>query len=301
MRKHPLYGIGLAAFGAMVITPDALFMRLSGMNGAQMLGWRGLCVGTIFWAAWLLTARERTAALPRLATRAGLAVVAAQYFNAALFPLGIAAAPVAVVLLSVATMPVWAAILSRFILGEPTRPATWVTIAAVLAGIAIAVSGKGDLAVNRAALTGALCGLGVAACLAVTFVTLRLKPGLPLLPALGSGALLTGITGLALTGPARMAEGSVPAILVTGLLILPLSFFSLTSAARHTQAANVSLLMLLETVIGPIWVWAVLGEAPTLRMLTGGAIVLGSLALYILVTGRRGRARKAPATPPAAK
>ncbi|WP_417724932.1 DMT family transporter [Salipiger sp.] len=288
MQTHPLYGILLAALGALVITPDALFMRISGMDGAQMLGWRGLCVGTVFWTGWLLTSRD-TAALRRLWSGAGLAVIGAQFLNALLFPLGIAAAPVAVVLLAVATVPVVAALLSRVVLGEPTRRATWIAIAAVLTGIAIAVSGQGELAVNRAALIGALCGIGVAACLATTFVTLRRRPDLPLLPALGTGALLTGLTGLTLTGPERMTDGNVPAILLTGLVILPASFFALTSASRHTQAANVSLFMLLETAIGPLWVWAFLDEAPTLRMLTGGAIVLGSLALYILATSRRRR------------
>ncbi|MCR8547362.1 DMT family transporter [Salipiger sp. P9] len=281
MIRSSRYGIALAAFGTLVLTPDALFMRLSGMDGWQMLGWRGLCVGAVFWTAWALTTRA-PGALRHIASPAGLLLILAQYANATLFPLGIAAAPVAVVLLGVATMPVWAALLSRVLLGEPTTRVTWAAIAAVLAGIALAVSGKGDLAVNRAALTGALCGLGVALSLATSFVTLRRAPELPLLPALGSGALLSGLTGALLTGPAMMFDGTLPAILVTGLLILPISFFALSSASRHTQAANVSLMMLLETVLGPFWVWLVLDEAPTARMLAGGGIVLVSLLLYIL-------------------
>ena len=74
------------------------------------------------------------------------------------------------------------------------------------------------------------------------------------------------------------------------------SFFSLSSASRYTQAANVSLLMLLETVLGPLWVWLGLGEAPTPRMLAGGAIVIVSLALYILTPRLLRRApRRRPA------
>ena len=105
--------------------------------------------------------------------------------------------------------------------------------------------------------------------------------------ALGTGALLAGLMGLLVAGPGRITDGNVAAILVTALLILPASFFSLSQASRYTQAANVSLLMLLETVLGPLWVWIALGEAPTARMLTGGAIVLASLALYILLPQRR--------------
>ncbi|MFZ7089657.1 DMT family transporter [Primorskyibacter sp. 2E233] len=275
------FGLGLALFGALVLTPDALFMRLSGMSGFQMMGWRGLCMGTLFLTAWSLTSRSRAADLPMLLGRAGITVILCQYFNAMLFPLGIGSAPVAPVLLGVATVPVWAALLARALHGEDTPPATWGTIALVLAGIILAISGKGQMSLNPAALMGAACGLGVAFSLALNFVTLRNAPDLPLLLAIGIGAVLSGTTGLWITTPARMTEGNVPAILLTGLVILPLAFFSLSQASRHTSAANVSLLLLLETVLAPLWVWLGTDEAPSLRMLAGGAIVVASLAAFL--------------------
>ncbi|WP_417741156.1 DMT family transporter [Salipiger sp.] len=293
MQRSSRFGIALAAFGALVLTPDALLMRISGLDGWQMMPWRGFGVGAVFWLAWACLAR-REAPLHRLLRPAGLVLILAQFFNALLFPMGIAAAPVAVVLLAVATVPVWSALLSWLMLGEPSSRATWATIVAVLAGIGIAVSGHGDLALNPAALTGALCGLGAALSLATTFVSLRRAPELPLLPALGTGSLLAGLAGLIVAGPGRIADGNVAMILITALLILPISFFSLSQASRYTQAANVSLLMLLETVLGPLWVWVGLGEAPTPRMLVGGAIVLASLALYILLPRRRRTGAEVP-------
>ncbi|GGB02632.1 DMT family transporter [Allosediminivita pacifica] len=299
MTRSPLFGLGLAAMGALVLTPDALFMRLSGMAGLQMLGWRGICLGTIFLTIWAATSRRRRGDLTRLASPAGVVLVAAQFSNALFFPVGIAAAPVAVMLLAVATAPVWSALLSRLVLGETTARSTWVTIMAVLAGIGWAVSGEGELGLNLAALTGAACGLAVALSLATNFVTLRRAPDIPILLAIGLGALLSGTTGWLVTGPAAMTEGTVWAILVTGLVILPVSFFSLSLASRHTAAANVSLFLLLETVLGPLWVWLGTGEAPTQRMLTGGAVVVASLAAYLAhqrALARRGRfGRKVPA------
>lgn len=292
MQKHPYYGLGLAALGAMVLTPDTLLMRLSGMEGLSMLVWRALALGAMFWAIFLVTARGPRN-LHLLLTRPGLTVIACQSANAALFSLGIAVAPVAVVLLAVATMPVCAAVLSRLLYGEPTSRATWITMAAVLLGIGLAVSGKGDLAASPGAIAGALCGFGVALTLGLSFVTLRHAPALPLMPAMGTGALIAGVCGLALVPGGALTEGHVLPILATGVVILPVSFFCLSSASRHTAAANVSLLMLLETVLGPVWVWAFLDEAPTPRMLLGGGLVVASLALYILSTRRR--AARAPA------
>ena len=295
MTSHPLFGLLLATFGALALTPDALFMRLSGMDGMQMLAWRGLSMGAIFLLLWYASAGNRAQDLKVAAGGAGVTVILCHALNATLFPAGIALAPVSVVLVSVATAPVWAAVLARILYGERTSAATWITIASVLAGIAIAVSGDGDAALNETALLGALCGLGVAFMLAMNFVTLRHASQVPILLCMGTGALIAGANGLFWTGPMRMGEGNVWAILLTGVLILPVSFFSLSLASRYTNAANVSLLMLVETVLGPIWVWLGTGEAPTQRMIAGGALVLLSLATYLTVTDRAARRRRSRA------
>ncbi len=289
MARHPLYGLALALFGALVLTPDTLFMRLSGMSGYQMVAWRGLLMGAIMLTAWMLTSRDRRADAALLLGGAGLIVLACQYVNATLFNLAIATAPVAVVLFAVATIPVFAAIFARIVFNEPTRPATWLTIAAVLTGIGMAVFGTeaGGIGLDLNAALGALAGLFVAAAMALNFVMLRHHPALSVLLVIGAGGALSGFTGLIVTGPAAMTEGSVWPIILTGAVILPLSFGSLSLASRHTHASNVSLLLLLETVLGPLWVWWGIGERPTPAMLLGGAIVIGSLSVYLWRTGRR--------------
>ncbi|MBY6201910.1 DMT family transporter [Maritalea mobilis] len=283
--RHPLFGLALAAFGALALTPDTLLMRISGMSGVQMMGWRGTLMGVVMLATWAVLHRGHLRAdIRALATISGLGVALSQAVNGAFFAIGIAIAPVTVVLLGVATVPVFAAVFSRLMLGEPTSRATWATIAAVLAGIALAILGKPDASApwDVASLLGGAMGLGVAACLAFSFVLIRRAGGLPILPAVGTGALMAGLVGVAITGPAQMGQGAVWAIAITGVVILPVGFFALSLASRHTAAANVSLLMLLETVLGPLWVWLGYGEAPTPLMLVGGAIVIGSLALYLL-------------------
>nr|WP_099045458.1 DMT family transporter [Pseudoponticoccus marisrubri] len=294
-----LRGPGLALAGALILTPDALFMRWSGMDGLQMLGWRGLSMGAVFLGIWLLTARQPRRDLARLAAPVAWLVILVHAMNALLFPLGIANAPVAPVLLGVATVPVWAALLAHVLHGERAGRATWIATALTLAGIAIAVGDPAPSGTEaRAALIGAGCGLGVALMLALNFVTLRHHPDLPILPAIGTGALLAGLLGWTVTGPGQMGDGGVAAILVTGLVILPLSFFALSQGSRHTSAANVSLLMLLETVLAPLWVWLGIGEAPHERELIGGAVVIVTLAAYLL-HGRPRRRAPALASEPA--
>lgn len=287
MRAHPLFGLGLACLGALVLTPDALFMRLSGMAGLQMVGWRGGLMGLVMLVLWALTSRRRGPDLLCLGSGVGAVLVACQYANATLFSLGIAHAPVAVMLLGVAVVPVFAALLSRLVTGERTRPATWVTIAMVLCGLTVAVLGGQGPALHGNAVIGAVAGLGVALVLALNFVLVRAHPAMPIPLVIGVGATLAGGTGWAVTGPEAMMDGQVWAIAVCGLVILPVAFFSLSLASRYTHASNVSLLLLLETVLGPLWVWLGTGEQPTPMMLAGGAIVVTSLAVYLWHTGRR--------------
>ena len=56
------------------------------------------------------------------------------------------------------------------------------------------------------------------------------------------------------------------------------------NAVKYTQASMVSLIMLLEMILGPIWVWVGLGEAPTTFMILGSFIVLASILMYIRVS-----------------
>ena len=292
MTDRSRFGIWLAFFGTLVLTFDAMLMRLSEMGALQMTAWRGLCMGTVLIMLWLVQRGDRARDLRHVATRAGLTIIVCQFFNSLLFCVAIAIAPVAVVLFGLAAVPVFAAIFAWAIMREHTPVATWITIALVVGGIGIAVSGKADGAVafDLSALLGAGLGLGVAVVLALNFVILRARPELPIALLIGCGALMSGTVSMAIIGPQAMMQGTILPMIATGAVVLPVSFFSLSLASRYTLASNVSLLMLLETVLGPFWVWLVIGEGPTSRMLLGGAIVIVSLAGYLMLTGRARRA-----------
>ncbi|KEO50748.1 DMT family transporter [Thioclava pacifica] len=295
MTSNPRFGIFLALFGALAISPDTLLMRWSEMTGPQMMAWRGLLMGSAMLLAWLIFRRQQLHKDLRVTVCwAGLVVLLCQACNASLFAFGIAVAPVSVVLFSVATVPIFAALLSWMFLGERAHWTTWVTTAVVLFGIGIAVFGTDPAQTSGSPLLGAAIGLGVAICLALSFVTIRANADLPILLLVGAGATLAGLAGLAWTGTSAMTEGHVWAIALAGGLVLPVSFFSLSLSSRYTHPSNVSLLLLLETVLGPIWIWVGTGVAPTPSMLVGGAIVIVSLALYLWHAGRRQvRARRA--------
>ena len=73
------------------------------------------------------------------------------------------------------------------------------------------------------------------------------------------------------------------------LVVVPISFNLITLGPRYLPAAEVGLLMLLETVLGPLWVWLVIDEYPGDLAMAGGALVVATLAGHAIASGRRRR------------
>ena len=286
-RSQKTIGLTLAIFGALLLTPDTLFMRLSQLDGFNMLLWRGGLSGLAYFMIWLWMRGPRD--LSNIWTRNFAIIVACQTGNAALFSLAIAIAPVTVVLIGVATVPIFAAILSRVILGEALSMRTLITAAMVFLGLFISVMGSddGQIKLDLITLIGAGLGLGVAFSLAMNFTVIRKDPEVPFVLAIAIGAVTAA--GLAAFFATTLAWPPLPqmaAIALTGIFILPLSFVTLSYAARFVPSSTVSLIMLLETVLGPLWVWWGIDEAPSATMLIGGGIVLTCLAVFLILEGR---------------
>ncbi|MDO7695004.1 MAG: DMT family transporter, partial [Planktomarina temperata] len=278
----------LAIFGALLLTPDTLFMRLSQLDGFNMLLWRGGLSGLAYFMIWLWMRGPRD--LSNIWTRNFAIIVACQTGNAALFSLAIALAPVIVVLIGVATVPIFAALLSRLLLGEALSMRTLITAAMVFLGLFISVLGSDDghLMLDLTTLIGAGLGLGVAFSLAMNFTIIRKDTDVPFVLAIAVGAIAAA--GLAAVFATTLAWPPLPqmaAIALTGIFILPLSFVTLSYAARFVPSSTVSLIMLLETVLGPLWVWWGIGEAPSAMMLIGGGIVLTCLSVFLILEGRK--------------
>ena len=278
-------GLMLALAGALLLTPDTLLMRLSGLDGGAMLAWRACLAGLVFLSIGLIARfKEEKGNRARVSSFGFWSLVICQIGNASFFAFGIALAPVAVVLLAVATVPVIAALLGYFLLGELADRRVWATIVLVFSGILMSVAGDIERGMNIdfETLLGACCGLAVAISLAFNFVIIRKNKTVPFELAVGLGALIAGCTAFYLWPAAWQVRGaSLIYISVTGLIILPVSFFLLSKASRLTSAANVSMIMLLETVLGPLWVWLGIKETPNSLTLLGGVLVVGALGFFL--------------------
>ena len=282
-------GIFLALFGALILTPDTLLMRLSELSGGQMVAWRATQAGSIFFIIGLCPfILSRSGVKPKLWRKSFVALVFVQMANVFCFAYGIYLAPVAIVLIAVATVPVFSIILGAVVLKEAVDMRTWAIVVIVFLGVTLSVIGdinSYDI-FNLSSILGGLCGLVVAFSLACNFVIIRKDKEVAFPLALGTGGILCGLLAFYFwPGASEINLKGMFYISITGLLILPLSFILLSRASRMTPASNVSIIMLLETILGPLWVWTFTTESPQFLTIIGGIIVI--LALIYFFSNKR--------------
>ena len=281
------YGNFLALIGVLILTPDTMVMRFSNLDRWPLMGWRGVLMGItllIFWRLFQFSNTEKK--ISSIYSWQGIIVIFAFAINSVTFTLGIQETSVMVVLTAVATMPVFAAFLSVFLMNESQGWGGWLTIIASMVGVLIVVS-DGNNAVGQpegSTVLGAIYGCITASGLALAFTMIRKYRELEVIPAAAIGSLISGIFGFLLSAEGSIFTAPVWTILTMGVLILPVSFGLISIAPRYTTSAIVSLVMLLEMVIGPFWVWIAIGERPSITMILGAFLVITVISFHIIRT-----------------
>ncbi len=272
----------------LILTPDALLVRLVAMDPLSLTVPRGLLQALGVFAIVLVLRRGRALGAIRTLGRSGAWMVLLFALGNLCFVLALDRTSVANVLVLLAIMPLFAALLGRLVLGERLPRKTLLAILAALTGVLV-VAGE---SLGEPTLTGDLTAMAAALCYAAFFVLVRRRPEIDVIPAVALGglaaallaALASLLPGHGLSDLAALEWRQVLWILLMGLVVQSLSFACIVTGPRYISAAEVSLLMLLEAVFGPIWVWLVLAEEPPNATLIGGAIILATLAWHSLAT-----------------
>ena len=275
--SHRQQGLLLTGGGALIISPDALLIKLIGLPDSDILMWRGLLTALGFVIIMLARHGAGTVAAYRRCGWTGIGVALLFSFSTFGFVLGNQYTKGGNVLMILAGAPLIAALLSRLFLGERLPRRTWLAIALCLVGTSLIVlddAGVGSWVGNAFAL---LAATGLAA----NFTLCRTRPGVDMSPMLTlSGlivAMVAGLFNLAGSGLTLPPVASALWLVLLCLFILPLGFTLIQRGPLYLPAAEVGLLMLLEVVVGTLWVWWLLGEQPAPVALVGGSLVLGTL------------------------
>ena len=176
-----------------------------------------------------------------------------------------------------ATTPAIAALAGLLLLSEAVPLRTWLGIAGSLLGIVVVFSGS----FARGGTFGDVCALIAVSSYAANLTLWRRHPALNRQVAIGLGGLGMALCAFVPGEPLAIEPRGLAILAALGLLTAPLGRVCVASATRYVPVAQVSLLTPVEMIAATAWAWLLLGEAPTLAALIGGAIVLVSLVVGV--------------------
>jgi drug/metabolite transporter (DMT)-like permease len=283
-------GLLITFVGVMAIIPDALLVRLVVADEWTTLFWRGVLTAISITVALVITHRRQT--FLRFAQIGALGVWLAALFagGAICFVVAITLTKVANVLFIVATTPLYAAIIARVFLGERVPLRIWIAIGFAMVGVAVIASASATRGADSV-LGDALAFLA-ALSMAVTLSLARKARSHSMVPAMALAGVLYALAILPCASPLDVSAADVCWLALMGLVFVPLGFSMLTIAPRYLPTPEVSLLLLLEAVLGPLLVWWVVGESPGSRGLIGGGIVVATLLVLNVVALRTSGAHR---------
>ena len=276
-------GLIIVVLGVLVLTPDTLLIRLIAVDHWTLLVWRGLLQALGLSVLVACFHGRDTLACFRAVGLAGYSAAFLFALGTVLFVVALSYTSVANTLIIVASAPFFAALASRVFLGEEIALRTWIAILVALGGIVLlALESLGS-----GALWGDLAALGVAMAMGGNFTVVRHARAVNMIPAMAlSGVIVALVAAPIAPSSVVLDDAQLAFMLAMGLFVVPVSFALITLGPRYLPAAEVSLLTQLEAVLGPLWVWLVIGEAPGPWGLAGGAVVIATLTIHSLLALR---------------
>ena len=171
-------------------------------------------------------------------------------------------------------IPFVTAALAWMFLGERPNSATLVTMAIAFGGIVIMI-GEG-FTVGSA--YGNVMAVLATLCFAIYAVLVRRYRQIDMLPAiLISTLIIMAVVALMRQGELEISRQDLLLCLLWGGVMSGFTSAVFIFASRHVVAAEVTLFMLLEFALGPVWVWLFINEIPARWTLAGGVLVISAL------------------------
>ena len=266
----------LAFIAVMFITPDSLFIRLSNVDTWGLVFYRGIIPFFTVFFVMLLIYKLNFFKILFTSGYHGLIYVCTFSVTNITFVVSIQNTNVANTLLMIATAPMLSAILGAIFLKEPPDKKTWISI--IITFFAIIYIFFDSLKLGN--FYGDILGFITAIGLAVGAVTIRSAKSKNLVPAAVVGKLLVATFALFFIESFMLEEKDLIIVPLMCILCVAIPFVLVTIAPRFIPAAEVNLFFLLETIIGPIWVWLIIKEQPSIETLYGGVVIILTIAIH---------------------
>ena len=266
----------LAFIAVMLITPDSIFIRLSNIETWGMLFYRGAIPFVIVLAGLILFYKNNLfKALVNIGYPGIFYVISFSICNIT-FIISIQNTNVANTLVMIAMAPMLSAILGSIFLKEIPDQKTWIAIIITL--ISVTYIFYDSIEVGN--FYGDLFGIITAFGLACNAVIARYAKNRDLVPSAVIGKLCVAIFAFFFVDSFSLVGTDLIIVPVMCVMCVAIPFVLVTIAPRFIPAEEVNLFFLLETIIGPFWVWMIIKEQPSIETILGGTVIILTIAIH---------------------
>ena len=273
----------LSLAGVLLLSPDSLLIRLLNLSDFSLIFYRSYLPAVTLFIFILWFYKKNTIQAFLLIGVPGVIYATLYAVTHVCFVYSIQYTSVSNTLVIVASAPIFSAILSIIFLKEQPSLFTWLII--FIALVSMFVIGWGSY--STTGIFGDIMALIVAIAMGSGGVLVRYFKNIDLVPACFVGCILAGLYTLPFQIEFDLTSIQILYLSLMCFVILPIPFIIMTIAPKYTPAYQVSLVFLLESVLGSAWVWIVINEVPSLNTIIGGAILLSSVLIYMILETKK--------------
>ncbi len=272
--KKRRQAIGLLMVAAVLLSSSGLLVKIITWQPLSILSGRSLLAAVVF---WIFLRRPRLRWTPVQIVGA-LGYVLAQLF----FIMATKLTTAANAIFLQYTLPIYVMVFGYWFLGEKPQRADWIALIVIFSGLFLFFVDHLDFN----GLTGNLLGICSGMAMAVLMLCMRKqKDGSP-----ADTILLGNFMGIVIGLPSLLHENyslfSVGVISYLGIFQIGLSFVLYSIAIRHVQVLESTLILTLEPILNPLWVFLVIHETPGPMACIGGLLVIGAVTVRAIVSAR---------------
>jgi len=273
----------LAFIAVMLITPDSIFIRLSNIETWGMLFYRGAIPFVVVLTGLIFFYKNNLfKALVNIGYPGIFYVISFSICNIT-FIISIQNTNVANTLVMIAMAPMLSAILGSIFLKEIPDRNTWVAIIITLLSVTYIFHDSMEMGNFYGDLFGIITSFG----LACNAVIARFAKNRDLVPSAVIGKLCVAIFAFFFVDSFSLIGSDLIIVPLMCVMCVAIPFVLVTIAPRFIPAEEVNLFFLLETIIGPFWVWLVIKEQPSLETIQGGAVIILTIAIHSFLKLRK--------------
>ena len=279
MTRH-LKGLLMSVFAVVILSPDSVLIRLVEEASPEVDSWTVLFWGGLLYAVGVsllvfMKYGSKTIAEFKNIGKGGLVIGFFSGISTGTFVFAIVYTSIANALVIISTGPIMIAIVAWFLLKEKSSVITWTSMIIVFIGIYIVMSGS----FGGKNLVGDFFALITAVMMGFTFTLTRKYKHINMVPVNAIGGLIAALIAFVMANQISVPAEVVGYIIAMGA-ILSISFSLITIAPRYMPAAEVGMIMPLETVLGSLIAWYFISEVPSTNAIIGGTIVIVTLFLH---------------------